>query len=80
MTDTPTSGTARASTKGPGQGSRVRFPLTRWLLAPRTTWRARRLAANCGMGMDARTAWVLARLQRHPEERGSAIQHLGPRG
>ncbi|MGW2492313.1 hypothetical protein ACWCV9_34595 [Streptomyces sp. NPDC001606] len=67
----------------PGWGSRtaagtgrVRFPLARWVLAPRTTWQARRLAADFGEGMDARTAWVMARLARHPDERGYAIGHL----
>lgn len=55
---------------------RVRFPLVRWVLAPRTTWRARRLAADFGEGMDARTAWVMARLARHPEEHGFAMSHL----
>ncbi|MEV5431579.1 hypothetical protein [Streptomyces sp. NPDC052701] len=55
---------------------RVRFPLVRWVLAPRTTWRARRLAAASGEGMDARTAWVTARLARRPEERGFALSYL----
>ncbi|MER5348364.1 hypothetical protein ABT030_50700 [Streptomyces mirabilis] len=44
---------------------RVRFPLARWVLAPRTTWQARRLAADFGKGMDAKTAWVMARLARN---------------
>ncbi|MGA4846574.1 hypothetical protein ACOBQB_10000 [Streptomyces sp. G5(2025)] len=57
-------------------GSRVRFSLMRWVLAPRTTWEARRLAADFGEGMDARTAWVMARLARHPGERGYAVGHL----
>ncbi|CAK7288461.1 hypothetical protein [Streptomyces misionensis] len=57
-------------------GRRVRFPLVRWVLAPRTTWQARRLAADFGEGMDARTAWVMARLARHPDERGYAMAHL----
>ncbi|MFF5535934.1 hypothetical protein ACFY71_26205 [Streptomyces cinerochromogenes] len=48
----------------------------RWVLAPRTTWQARRLAADFGEGMDARTAWVMARLARHPEERGYAMGRL----
>lgn len=48
----------------------------RWVLAPRTTWQARRLAADFGEGMDARTAWVMARLARHPDERGYAMAHL----
>jgi hypothetical protein len=59
----------------PGVG-RVRFPLTRWVLAPRTTWQARRLAAEFGEGMDARTAWAMARLARHPDEHGYAMAHL----
>ncbi|KOV74345.1 hypothetical protein ADL00_02435 [Streptomyces sp. AS58] len=55
---------------------RVRFPLIRWLLAPLTTWRARRLAAAYGAGMDARTAWALARTAAHPEEIFFAMTHL----
>lgn len=55
---------------------RVRFPLVRWVLAPRTTWQARRLAADFGEGMDARTAWVMARLARHPDEHGYAMAYL----
>ncbi|MEV0282344.1 hypothetical protein AB0I22_39115 [Streptomyces sp. NPDC050610] len=58
---------------GPG---RVRFPLVRWVLAPRTTWQAWRLAVDFGEGMDARTAWVVARLARHPEEHAYAMVHL----
>lgn len=54
----------------------VRFSLTRWILAPRTTRQARRLAAHFGEGMDARTAWVMARLARQPDERGYAMDHL----
>ncbi|MYW14783.1 hypothetical protein GT045_04485 [Streptomyces sp. SID486] len=53
------------------------FSFARWALAPRTTWQARRLAAEFGPGMDGRTAWVLARLARHPEEHVYAMQHLG---
>lgn len=63
------------SPDGAGTG-RVRFPLVRWVLAPRTTWQARRLAADSGEGTDARTAWVMARLARHPDERGYAMAHL----
>ncbi|MEU0582101.1 hypothetical protein [Streptomyces sp. NPDC006132] len=48
----------------------------RWVLAPRTTWQARRLAAEFGSGMDARTAWALARLARHPEEHVYAMRLL----
>ncbi|MFG3180179.1 hypothetical protein ACGFZC_34680 [[Kitasatospora] papulosa] len=55
---------------------RVRFPLVRWLLAPRTTWQARRLAAGFGEGIDARTAWSMARLARHPDEHGYAMAYL----
>ncbi|MFB8033883.1 hypothetical protein ACFC5Z_13180 [Streptomyces sp. NPDC056004] len=35
-----------------------------------------RRAADFGEGMDARTAWVMARLARHPDERGYAMGHL----
>lgn len=55
---------------------RVRFSLVRWVLAPRTTWQARRLATDFGEGMDARTAWAMARLARHPDERDYAMGHL----
>ncbi|MGV9456374.1 hypothetical protein [Streptomyces sp. NPDC003635] len=54
----------------------VRFPLVRWVLAPRTTWRARRVAADFGEGMDAKTAWAMARLARHPHEHGYVAAHL----
>ncbi|BDT39645.1 hypothetical protein [Streptomyces yaizuensis] len=54
----------------------ARFSLVRWVLAPRTTWQARRLAADFGEGMDARTAWVMARLARHPDEHSYAVSHL----
>ncbi|MFJ4576792.1 hypothetical protein ACIP4W_36410 [Streptomyces sp. NPDC088846] len=64
---------AGPTTAGPGK---VRFSLARWVLAPRTTWQARRLAADFGVGMDARTAWVMARLARHPDEHGYAMAHL----
>ncbi|MER6305008.1 hypothetical protein [Streptomyces sp. NPDC001657] len=70
----------RMQTARPGQtvagAGRVRFSLVRWLLAPRTTWRARRLAAEFGPGMDARTAWTMARLARHPDEHVCAMAHL----
>ncbi|MGA5559220.1 hypothetical protein [Streptomyces lavendulocolor] len=69
--DTP-EGTGQ-TTAGTG---RPRFPLLRWVLAPRTTWQARRLAADFGEGMDAKTAWVMARLARHPDELGYAMAHL----
>ncbi|MCX4581223.1 hypothetical protein OHB41_50665 [Streptomyces sp. NBC_01571] len=48
--------------------ARVSFPMERWILAPRTTWQARRIAADFGPGMDAGTAWMMARLQRHSDE------------
>ncbi|TXC97734.1 hypothetical protein [Streptomyces sp. ISID311] len=51
------------------------FSLQRWLLAPRTTWRARWLrAAHPHLSCDQ--AWVLARLHRHPEEAPYAHAHL----
>ncbi|MFB9608662.1 hypothetical protein ACFFTQ_37490 [Streptomyces roseofulvus] len=65
----------RAGRTAAGTG-RVRFSLARWVLAPRTTWQARRLAADFGEGMDARTAWVMARLARHPDEHVYAMAHL----
>ncbi|MFC0052087.1 hypothetical protein [Streptomyces actinomycinicus] len=68
--DRTTAGTVRA------RFPLVRFPLVRWVLAPRTTWQARRLAGDFGEGMDARTAWVMARLARHPEEHALAMSHL----
>jgi hypothetical protein len=43
---------------------------------PRTTWQARRRATDFEEGVDARTAWVMARLTRHPDERGYAMTHL----
>lgn len=58
---------------------RPTFPLTRWLLAPRTTWRARRLAATYGPGLNPRTAWALARLASHPDEEAFAQHHLSER-
>ncbi|MFD4860619.1 hypothetical protein [Streptomyces atratus] len=64
---------AGRTTSGTG---RIRFPLVRWVLAPRTTWQARRLAADFGEGMDSRTAWAMARLARHPDEHGYAMAHL----
>ncbi|MGP3634314.1 hypothetical protein ACTU45_13240 [Streptomyces sp. 24-1644] len=54
----------------------VRVGLGTWVLAPRTTWQARRLAADFGEGIDAKTAWVMARLARHPDEHGYAMAHL----
>ncbi|MEV7470889.1 hypothetical protein AB0O20_30945 [Streptomyces kronopolitis] len=79
MADTSSSAPRREPQRRPdaeaGTG-RVRFALTRWLLTPRTTWQARRLAADFGPGMDARTAWTMARLARHPDERVYAMAHL----
>ncbi|MGW7674576.1 hypothetical protein ACWGJX_47425 [Streptomyces sp. NPDC054775] len=81
MTDLNLSGAApqdlpgRAGRTAAGTGH-VRFSLARWVLAPRTTWQARRLAADFGEGMDAPTAWVMARLARHPDELGYAMGHL----
>ncbi|MGA5895176.1 hypothetical protein [Streptomyces venetus] len=43
---------------------------------PRPPRQSRRLAADYGEGMDARTAWVMARLARRPDERGYATTHL----
>ncbi|MFE3581402.1 hypothetical protein [Streptomyces vinaceus] len=85
MTDlTPSDLTAKDSPEGAGPTvagtGRARFPLARWVLAPRTTWQARRLAAEFGEGMDARTAWVMARLARHPDEHGYAMAHLDDEG
>ena len=54
----------------------VRFSLVRWVLAPRTTWLARRVAADFGPGMDAVTAWAMARLAQHPDERIYAMRLL----
>ncbi|MFG2778217.1 hypothetical protein ACGFY7_10210 [Streptomyces prunicolor] len=34
------------------------------------------MAAEFGPGMDARTAWVIARLARHPEEHVDTMRHL----
>ncbi|MER6144695.1 hypothetical protein ABT174_32425 [Streptomyces sparsogenes] len=39
-------------------------------------WQAWRLAADFGEGTHARTAWVMARLVRHPDERDYAMAHL----
>ncbi|MEU9602524.1 hypothetical protein AB0E06_37760 [Streptomyces sp. NPDC048109] len=54
----------------------VRFSLARWVIAPRATWQARHMAADFREGMGARTAWAMARLARHPDERGYAMGHL----
>ncbi|MGO4634999.1 hypothetical protein AB4225_29330 [Streptomyces sp. 2RAF24] len=81
MTDLNTPGAAPEDIPGraartPAGTGRVRFSLARWVLAPRTTWQARRLAADFGEGMDAQTAWVMARLARHPDEHVYAMAHL----
>ncbi|MEU5918752.1 hypothetical protein [Streptomyces sp. NPDC047141] len=65
-------GTAPAPATGT---RRLRFPLVRWVLAPRTTRQARRLAADFGAGMEAGTAWATARLARHPDEHGYGTAH-----
>ncbi|MFB6631054.1 hypothetical protein ACFCWY_14235 [Streptomyces sp. NPDC056362] len=60
----------------PATGTRrLRFPLVRWVLAPRTTRQARRLAADFGAGMEAGTAWATVRLARHPDEHGYGTAH-----
>lgn len=56
--------------------SHLRLQMWRWVLAPRTTWQARRLAAEFGPGMDTRTAWVMARLARRPDEFPLTMRHL----
>ncbi|MFD7062890.1 hypothetical protein [Streptomyces sp. NPDC059906] len=56
--------------------SRLRLQMWRWVFAPRTTWQARRLAVEFGPGMDTRTAWVMARLARRPDEFPLAMRHL----
>ncbi|MEU9677857.1 hypothetical protein AB0D92_30650 [Streptomyces parvus] len=53
---------------------RARLSMARWFLAPRTMWHARRLAA-ADPGLDAQTAWVVARLTRHPDEHAYALAH-----
>ncbi|MFE2972986.1 hypothetical protein ACFXKC_57750 [Streptomyces sp. NPDC059340] len=63
----------RPAATGKGLGG---FPLLRWVLAPRTTWQARRIAADFGPGMDTQTAWTMARLQLCPDERPWAMTHL----
>lgn len=64
-----------SAVKTAGTG-RVQFSLVRWVLAPRTTLQARRPVAEFGPGMDAQTAWVMARLARHPDELPYAMWHL----
>lgn len=75
-------GAAPSPENGPGSAAkaagtgRVQFSLARWVLAPRTTLQARRLVAEFGPGMDAQTAWMMARLVRHPDELPYATWHL----
>ncbi|WP_338897347.1 hypothetical protein WBG99_18435 [Streptomyces sp. TG1A-60] len=61
--------------KAAGTG-RVQFSLVRWVLAPRTILQARRLVAEFRPGMDAQTAWMMARLAQHPDELPYAMGHL----
>ncbi|MFJ2819464.1 hypothetical protein [Streptomyces sp. NPDC087294] len=58
----------------------ARLWLWRWVLAPRTTWQSRRLAAPFWPGMDADTAWTLARLARHPDEHVYLAHRLNGEG
>jgi hypothetical protein len=53
-----------SSAKGP-----VTLTLLRWVLSPRTSWRARRLMRGHGDGgLSFDTAWRRARVQSHPDE------------
>ncbi|WP_199788625.1 hypothetical protein [Streptomyces sp. 351MFTsu5.1] len=74
--DLTSEGSLEGADRTTAETGRVWFRLARWVLAPRTTWLARRLAADFGKGMDAKTAWVMARLARHPDERVYAMAHL----
>ncbi|MFE2943350.1 hypothetical protein ACFXKG_30500 [Streptomyces sp. NPDC059255] len=69
-------GGAKPRTGGTARARGRRLWLWRWVLAPGTSWQARRLAASFGPGMDADTAWKLARLARHPDERVHALHRL----
>jgi hypothetical protein len=51
------------------------FGFYRWLLAPRTTWRARRLRVAYPW-LSGDQAWSIARLYRYPEEFLYAQNHL----
>ncbi|MFC9429575.1 hypothetical protein [Streptomyces sp. NPDC056987] len=73
-------GRAKPRTGGTARARGSRLWLWRWVLAPGTSWRARRLAASFGPGMDADTAWTLARLERHPDERPHALRRLNGDG
>ncbi|MFD4539506.1 hypothetical protein [Streptomyces bauhiniae] len=67
------SGTTGTGTTTSSTG-RALLAMTRWLLAPRTMWHARRLA-SADPSMDAQTAWTVARLTRHPDEHAYALAH-----
>ncbi|MGW4747347.1 hypothetical protein ACWEPR_21345 [Streptomyces sp. NPDC004290] len=74
--DTRSAAVPVGTAPAPATGTRrLRFPLVRWVLAPRTTRQARRLAADFGAGMEAGTAWATARLARHPDEHGYGTAH-----
>ncbi|MGW8985168.1 hypothetical protein ACWGQ9_21185 [Streptomyces parvus] len=66
------------ATGGPGPTAsstgRARLSMTRWLLAPRTMWHARRLAA-ADPSLDKQAAWMVTRLTRHPDEHAYALAH-----
>lgn len=49
----------------------------RWLLSPITQWRASRLSARQGEGIDLQTAWILVRLRRNPAEAEYALTVSG---
>lgn len=52
------------STNGP-----VKLAIMRWVLSPRTSWRARQLMrGHTGDGLSFDTAWRRARIQGHPDE------------
>ncbi|WP_432125184.1 hypothetical protein [Streptomyces sp. C10-9-1] len=46
----------------------VRTILWRWLLSPRTSWRARRLARASYGNTSFDAAWRHARVRTHPDE------------
>lgn len=48
--------------------SGMRLTLMRCLLSPVTSWRAFRMVAASGGGMDFDVAWRQVRVDRHPEE------------
>lgn len=47
------------------------FSVSRWLFAPITTWRARRLVRDTDMDPD--TAWRTVRITDHPNELPFAV-------